>query len=499
MIDRKFDLIDSFRELKVLIIGEAMLDVYLNGSVQRICREAPAPIVDIDGQQNAAGGAANTAVNIRSLGGRTTFLSVVGDDPAGLLLRRILLADGVPVDDLLIDPGRSTLVKNRITAGSQILLRFDQGTTARVDDDTETELIDRISRIFPSSDAVVISDYGYGIVTPKALERVRELQASAPKVLVVDSKHLADFRSLHATSVKPNYEETLSLLGLEGSVTPEEITSYGEQILELTGSRIAAVTLDSKGALFFERGCPPYRTYARPAHRARGTGAGDTFVSALALCLAAGAPTAVAAEMASASAAVVVGKDGTTPCSAQELREYFQFGGKWVSGVDRLAERIELYRKQGQSIVFTNGCFDILHSGHVNCLHAAKAMGDVLIVGINSDGSVRRLKGGERPVNRLEDRIRLLAALGCVDHVVAFEEDTPVEIIRAVRPDVFVKGGDYTVQTLPEAPLVHELGGRVVILPYTKNLSTSGIIDRIRRPLNGESAGESVELAREEA
>jgi D-beta-D-heptose 7-phosphate kinase/D-beta-D-heptose 1-phosphate adenosyltransferase len=481
MIDSMLGFIDSFNHVRVLVVGDAMLDVYMDGSVKRVSREAPVPIVDIARQKRAAGGAANTAVNIRSMGGRVRFLSVIGDDREGCLLQSALEDGGVKADDLLVHSGRSSLVKNRITAGSQILLRFDQGTTEQIDDGIEDELIVRLSRSFPASDAVIVSDYGYGLVTPRVIEKLHQLQMSSPRTLVVDSKHLSDFRALDVTSVKPNYDETLRLLGLETTVTPEQIACYGDRILELTGSRIAAVTLDSKGALFFERGSSPYRTYAHPAHQARSTGAGDTFVSALTLSLALDAPTAIAAEMASAAAAVVVGRDGTTACSAGELREYFRLGGKCVGDLGRLAECVDLCRKQGQTIVFTNGCFDILHRGHISYLNKAKAMGDVLMVGINSDKSVRKLKGIDRPINGLEDRIRVLAALSCVDHIIAFDEDTPADVLRIVRPDVFAKGGDYTLEALPEAPLVRELGGQVQILPYVESLSTTGIIDRIRK------------------
>jgi D-beta-D-heptose 7-phosphate kinase/D-beta-D-heptose 1-phosphate adenosyltransferase len=185
---------------------------------------------------------------------------------------------------------------------------------------------------------------------------------------------------------------------------------------------------------------------------------------------------------------VVVEKDGTTSCSARELREYFSLDGKWISDLKRLGARVELYRKERQSIVFTNGCFDILHRGHITYLNRAKAMGDILIVGVNSDSSVRRLKGPERPINNLQDRIQVLTALSCVDHIIAFDEDTPAEVIKVVRPDTFIKGGDYTLETLPEAPLVRELGGCIRILPYIENLSTTDIIDRIRKSQDSEAA-----------
>ncbi len=481
MRDHLLNLIDSFRGLKVLVIGDAMLDVYLNGTVERVCREAPVPVVDISERKRAPGGAANTAVNICSLGGKAVFMSVLGGDAEGGQLRNALKANGVSVEHLLVHPGRSSLVKNRITSSSQILLRFDHGATETIDSEVENTLIHKLSRAFKDVDAVVISDYGYGLVTPGIIHAIAELQSLSPRTLIVDSKNLSDYRHLSVTAVKPNYDETVRLLGLKRSVRPEDIACYGERVLEVTGSRIAAVTLDSKGAIFFENGCPPYRTYAHPAKQAQATGAGDTFVSALALALALNAPTAVAAELASAAAAVVVAKDGTTSCSAEELRDYFYPGGKCVKDLDRLAEKVRSYRKESQSIVFTNGCFDILHRGHIAYLNRAKELGDVLIVGINSDSSIHRLKGPERPINTLEDRIQVLTALSSVDHIIAFDEDTPADIIRVVRPDVFVKGGDYTLDTLPEAPLVKELGGRIQILPYLEDRSTTDIIDRIRR------------------
>ena len=475
------DLVDSFREMRVLVMGDAMLDVYIDGSVERVCREAPVPIVDVHSRKRAAGGAANTAVNVSALGGDVVFLSVVGDDAEGRNLVGILEENRVSVNHLLVDQARGTLVKNRITAGPQILLRFDHGTVGSIDGTTEQWVIELLSSFYADFDAILVSDYAYGLVTPTVIDALARLQSATPRVLVVDSKHLMNYRSVNVTSVKPNYDEALRLLGLKKSVSPEEIALHGDAILDLTGSRMAAVTLDSKGALFFERGSSPYRTYANAAHQARSTGAGDTFVSALTLSLAGNASTAVAAEIASAAAAVVVGKDGTTACSAQELRDYFRVEGKRISDTRHLQEAVEVYRRQGMSIVFTNGCFDILHRGHISYLNGAKAMGDVLIVGINSDASVRRLKGPERPINGLDDRIEVLSALSCVDHLIAFEEDTPSELIKVIRPDIFIKGGDYSIESLPEAPLVRDLGGRIHILPYVDNLSTTDIIGRIRQ------------------
>jgi D-beta-D-heptose 7-phosphate kinase/D-beta-D-heptose 1-phosphate adenosyltransferase len=299
----------------------------------------------------------------------------------------------------------------------------------------------------------------------------------------VDAKHLVRYARAGVTVVKPNFAQAVSMLG---STQPEGpgsrapwMAEQGERLLERCGADIVAVTLDADGALVFERGRPPHRTHARPHPQLRAAGAGDTYLTVLALALAAGADTPSAAELASAAAAVVTAKEGTATCSAAEVAEMLAPGGKLLAG-EQVAQRMAFHRAQGHRIVFTNGCFDILHRGHTTYLNRAKALGDVLVVGVNTDAGVRRLKGAERPINQLEDRIEVLAALSCVDHVVAFGEDDPSRLIRSVRPHVFVKGGDYTRGRLPEAAVVEELGGTVVLLPYEADRSTTRIIDRIR-------------------
>lgn len=478
-------LIDSFTGLNAVVLGDAILDGYLEGSTGRLCREAPVPVVALSHRRYAPGGAANTAVNIASLGGQATLVSVIGDDADGDRLREALDAHGVSTEYFLRRRSRHTPTKHRVIADSHMLVRFDEGTCDPLDQDTEQVLVARLLDLFTECDALIVSDYGYGIMTPGIIKAIGDLQARSPRILVVDSRHhLGCFRDLGATAVKPNYSEVVQLLGdFQGDLShtrAEGLASCGQRILDLTGAQLVAVTLDTEGAILFERSRPPYRTYARPTRHARATGAGDTFVSALALALAAGAHTAAAAELASAASAVVVGKDGTAACSAQEVREYVSAEGKYIPDLARLAARLEFHRRQGRRIVFTNGCFDILHRGHITYLNHAKALGDLLIVGVNSDASVQRLKGPMRPINTLDDRIQVLAALSCIDHLIAFEGDTPSDLIEAIRPDVYVKGGDYTRETLPEVPLVERLGGSVQFLPYVEDQSTTGIIERIR-------------------
>lgn len=477
------DLIDRFGGLRVLIVGEAMLDRYLEGVATRLCREAPVPVVELGHVTDAPGGAANTAANVAALGARAVFLSVTGEDAEGAALRSELAGRGVETENVVFAPERRTIAKQRVVADGHLLVRFDQGSTGELDEATERVLLERLDSLLPACDAVIASDYGYGVLTPRIIDRLATWSRDEDGMLVVDAKDLRRYAEARPAAVKPNYDEALGLLGLHavhGSrARAGQMAAEGGHILDLTGARMAAVTLDTDGALIFDREGPPYRTYATPRPNARAAGAGDTFLAALTVALAAGAGVPEAAEIASAAAAMVVAQDGTACCTAADLRAAI-VGEQKVLPDDALADLVAAYRKRGKKIVFTNGCFDILHRGHITYLNRAKALGDVLIVGVNSDGSVRRLKGETRPINGLADRLGVLAGLSGVDHLVAFEEDTPERLIETVRPDLFVKGGDYTRETLPEAEQVERLGGHVQILPYMEDRSTTRIISRIQ-------------------
>ncbi len=479
------DLIGRFAGLNVLVIGEAILDTYLEGSAGRLAREAPVPVVAITHRLDLPGGAANTAVNAAALGANVSFVSVAGDDAEGRALRRVLDEAGVATDSLIHDPMRQTLAKHRVLAGAQMLVRYDQGSTDALHPDAEDAVIGRIATLYEGSDAVIISDYSYGVLTPRVIGAIAALQAHMPRLLLADSRDLTRYRNAAITVAKPNYEECTRLLGeaavQETRVRLQQVASMGDLLLERTGARLVAVTLDADGALLLERSVPPYRTFARQVREPQPAGAGDTFLSALALALAAGARGPQGVELASAAAGVVVGKERTATCSARELLEYLAGEEKCLPDGERLAARVAFHRQQGRRIVFTNGCFDILHRGHITYLNRAKALGDLLIVAVNSDASVRRLKGHDRPINALEDRLQVLAALSSVDYLVPFEEDTPEALIRVARPDIYVKGGDYQRESLPEAPLVEKLGGAVQILPYVEDHSTTDVIEKIRR------------------
>ncbi|MDP8962197.1 MAG: D-glycero-beta-D-manno-heptose 1-phosphate adenylyltransferase [Actinomycetota bacterium] len=509
----------AFRRVKLLVVGDVMLDRYLWGSSQRLCREGPVPIVEVEAVDDRPGGAGNAAANAAALGATTRLLTAVGDAAESDRIRLALAAAGVDAD-LFVSPGRPTLVKHRVMAHDQLLARFDLGQARPLGDGPERELGERLGRLFDEADAVIVSDYGYGVCSAALRATLAARQSATPRTLLVDARSPDLYREAGVTVSKPNYSEALKLLGVPPTSGPsraEQIEEQADRLLESTGGQLVVVTLDSDGAVILERGQAPQRVAPRPAARgpvreANGragptgtgreatrwggptgtgregtrwggpmlsTGAGDTFGAAFALAITAGADAVAAAEIASAAAAVVVGKPGTAVCSLEELQ--LQLGGeKKIDSLESVAAKADLYRRRGLRIVVTNGCFDILHRGHVAYLNRAKLLGDVLVVGVNSDRSVRRLKGSGRPVNPLDDRLHVLAALGCVDHVVPFDEETANRLVEAVRPDVYAKGGDYTREMLAEAETVERYGGAVEILAYVEDRSTTKLIDLIR-------------------
>ena len=393
------------------------------------------------------------------------------------------------VDRLVAQAGRRTLLKARVLCDDHLVVRFDQGTTAPVAEDTQQAILCGLEELFPWCDVVIVSDYGYGVAAPAVIDRLRSLQAASPRVLVVDAKSLAAYREVGMTACKPNFRQASCAAG------PLNQRGGGTTHRFASAQRRGAARTDRQrhrgGDLGCRRGADfPARAASLPHLRPGGPtessrGAGDTFLTTFAAALAVGLATPAAAELASAAAAVVVAKAHTATCTREELQEQLAGRQRPQDTLRRLLPILEEYRQKNRRIVLTSGCFDILHRGHVAYLAQARRLGDVLVVGVNTDDSIRRLKGPGRPINQLADRMGLLAALASVDHVVAFEEDTPHGLIQAVRPDVFVKGGDYSRATLPEADLVERLGGTVQIIPFAFDCSTTRIIKHICHAYGG--------------
>lgn len=465
-------LLDDVVDVKVTVMGDALLDVFIAGTMRGLCREAPAPVVAVSGRTGAPGAAGNAAANVAALGGQVRLVSVAGQQ-----LRDLLEAYGVPTNGVLEGP---TVVKHRVVAGGHILMRLDEGNGAG-----EMPALDAIlDEALVGAAAFVISDYEYGVLgahRTAALHKARDRVA----VMVVDAKQPARYRDLHPTASTPNYAEAARMLGLplvdNDGERLAQILGHGEGLLAATGARLVAVTLGSNGSVLFEQGRPPYRAVVAGAAPHDVVGAGDVFTAALALALGARAPAPIAVEFATQAATCASHSSAglTARCARQLLAARLHSADKAMAPRD-LAQWARTMRTAGMRIVFTNGCFDILHEGHVALLSQAKALGDRLIVAVNDDDSVRALKGPGRPVIELSGRMRMLAALGCVDHVVAFSGPTPVDLIEDVRPDLYVKGGDYTSKALPELPVLQRLGVEVRLLDYVEDRSTSRIIEHVR-------------------
>ncbi|WP_431973645.1 D-glycero-beta-D-manno-heptose 1-phosphate adenylyltransferase [Micromonospora haikouensis] len=589
--------VESWLGRPVLVIGDAMLDEWRFAESDRLCREAPAPVLTLRRRISAAGGAANTAVNVAALGGRAVLVAPVGADVAGDELHDCLDRAGV-WDRTVAQPGRHTPVKRRMLAGNQILLREDSGDP---DDTLDGDGVQRLLTALEcateelraaaggEAPTLVVCDYGLGALPAPVrawLVAARDRYAT----IALDAHDLADWRGLAPTVVTPSFAEATRLLaraasrtdshlhldhpaadpadgpselsvgtapgaagspavsapagvsgagvpgtgaqgaapppagaplgpptGGTGEPTPGEdrvamtgdglsVTGTGVTVSALagegvdravlaearlaelrahTGADVVAVTLDTEGAVVGGADGASRRSHSTPVPASHAVGAGDAYLAAMTLALAAAAPLPTAAQLAQLAATITVSDTGTCVCRREDLLHALGARGDDAKhpvlvAPDELAAIVETQRGAGRSVVFTNGCFDVLHPGHVRYLEQARALGDLLVVAVNSDGSVRRLKGPDRPVNPVEDRVALLAALACVDHVVIFEEDSPAGLIEVVRPDVYVKGGDYPPEMVPEAPLVRRLGGQVRTLGYVPDRSTSAIIDRIR-------------------
>jgi D-beta-D-heptose 7-phosphate kinase/D-beta-D-heptose 1-phosphate adenosyltransferase len=315
--------IDIWQSLTVLVVGDVMLDSYLQGTTDRLCQEAPVPVVAITEQQDFPGGAANVAANVSRLGAKTWLLSVIGQDETGERLRSALCRHQVATPYLFSSSLRSTLSKQRVVGNHQVLIRFDQGSTHSLAEDFEQQIIQQLSELFPGCDAVIVSDYGYGVITSGIIQTLETLQRRYKKTLVIDSKNLALYQNVNASAVKPNYAETLKLLSLppDDRDRIQQLTPYTQMLLDLTGADRVAVTLDRDGVLMLERDQPYFHLPTRPAPTHHTSGAGDTFISALTLALAAQAPTPTAAQIATAATAISVSQPGTTVCTVEALRQ----------------------------------------------------------------------------------------------------------------------------------------------------------------------------------
>jgi D-beta-D-heptose 7-phosphate kinase/D-beta-D-heptose 1-phosphate adenosyltransferase len=481
--------LDSIESPTIFVVGDLMLDLYVWGDVERVSPEAPVQVLSVSSDESRPGGAGNVAANLAALGSHARCFGIVGDDPDGQLLCQMLKEQGVDISGIILDKARPTTVKTRMIAHGQQLLRVDRESRRLIDDILRSEMFECFKGSLEACDAVLVPDYGKGTLPDELLREILAACKKAKKPVLIDPARDRNYRTYAGCTVlKPNRAEAAQAAGIK--ITDEKtLEEAAGIILHQTRAQHLIITQGGDGMTIFEEGAEPSYVagLSRPVFDV--TGAGDTVLSLLGYVLAGGGTVAEAAEVANIAGGLVVGKIGASPVTkaeiGQELRGLHQIASHKLKSFEEIVQACEEHRRRKQKIVFTNGCFDLLHVGHIKLFQFAKSRGEVLIVGLNSDDSIGQLKGQGRPVLDQNERGYILSALEHVDYIVIFEETTPLNLIRAIRPEVLVKGADYSEDTVVGRGFVESYGGKVELAPLVEGVSSSGIMSRIT---NGEEA-----------
>lgn len=477
----------DFSRVRALCIGDVMLDRFVYGQVSRVSPEAPVPIIRVSRETAMLGGAGNVARNIAALGGEATLIGIVGADKGADELRaRISETDGI-CDALVACSRRPTTCKTRIIAANQQVARLDEEILMPLQEREREIVLQHVAAALPNCDIIVLSDYAKGMLTRKLVASIISLAGEAGVPVLVDPKQ-DDFSYYSgATLIKPNLSELGSATRMPiGS--DEQIRAAAAQAMLIAGAGAILVTRSEKGMMYLDADGNDFSVSSRAREVFDVSGAGDTVIAALAVAMGAGMPIESVVHIANIAASLVVAKLGTATITAAELMDELDAAARAAASSEEIcvtpmvqaAEIVEAWRMRGLRVGFTNGCFDILHRGHVRLLEAARSRCDRLVLALNTDDSVRRLKGPERPVNELDDRAAVLMALQAVDVIVAFAEDTPLETIKRLRPNMLFKGADYSPEQVVGADIVKADGGELVLLDLVPGRSTTNIIARAR-------------------
>jgi D-beta-D-heptose 7-phosphate kinase / D-beta-D-heptose 1-phosphate adenosyltransferase len=480
------ELVRRFTDARVLVLGDVMLDRYVSGNAGRLSPEAPIPVLRPMSSRATLGGAANVALNVAMLGGHVALVGVIGDDAAGAEVARLLAVSPGIAPYLVVATARPTTAKTRFLAGVHQLLRLDEETTAPIDQATRATLLQRFAEALETADVVVLSDYAKGLLTDDVLRAVMARAGAMGRRVIADPKRI-DFGAYRgATVLTPNEQEVRQGTRIDAA-DDLEADRAGRLALDMTGGEAVVVTRSEKGLTLVRRDQPALHLPTRAREVADVSGAGDTLVAALAVALGAGASLPEASVLANITAGISVGKQGTATVSREELLgilhlEDLVATDRKIATREEATSRAAAWRAQGLRVGFANGCFDLIHPGHVHLLTEARARCDRLIVALNTDASVQRLKGPTRPLQNETARAIVMASLAPVDLVVLFGEDTPVELIQALQPDVLVKGADYSIDQVVGADLVRGWGGIVLLVELQQGHSTTGTIRRMTSP-----------------
>jgi D-beta-D-heptose 7-phosphate kinase/D-beta-D-heptose 1-phosphate adenosyltransferase len=475
--------LEGFSFLKVLVVGDFMLDEYLWGKVERISPEAPVAVVEVERETRTLGGAGNVVHNLVGLGAQVEVLGLVGEDNPGKLLKQEMTRLGVPVEGLFTESSRRTSRKTRVIGASQQVVRIDRETRIPASPAFERAALDFLRARLSGIHALVLSDYGKGVLTPALLQELISHGRAQGCPVVVDPKG-ADYSIYSGASlITPNRKEAEMAAGYS-LAKQEDLLRAGSTLRKTLSLEYLLITLGAEGMLLFSADQPALHIPTRAEEVFDVSGAGDTVVALMALGLAQWGDAVLAAILANVAAGVVVGKIGTAPILRAELARELGHGGSQME--DKIKPPAELrlllpqLQAQGKRVVFTNGCFDLIHGGHIKFLEESRRLGDVLVVALDSDASVRQVKGEGRPVIREDQRLRIMAALSAVDYVTLFSSDQLSKLLSALRPDILTKGSNYAKEKVAGREIIQGYGGEVKLLPITDSASISNLIERIR-------------------
>ena len=466
-----------------LVIGDVMLDRYLMGNVNRISPEAPVPVVLLKKSEDRAGGAANVAANLSGLGLHTQIIGCIGEDDAGHTLNKLMMENGIDTSHIMKSKFRPTVSKTRVMGGNQQIVRIDDESSAIFNPQESAELLTQVALALSAKPfMVILSDYAKGLLSDNTCKAIIQQCRAIGIPVIADPKGHDYSKYKGANALTPNKKETAEACNVPMHET-EALLQAAQQLKDRLGLDFIAVTRGEEGISYIDH--EQIQHISATAKKVFDvSGAGDTVIATLAAGMMHGLNTHDALQLANIAAAIVVGKVGTVPVSQIELLQALVSENK-LSQADKICDKTQLmslisqWKANHEKIVFTNGCFDLLHAGHVTYLEAAKKTGDKLILGLNTDRSVNALKGPTRPVIHEQDRARVLAALASVDAVILFDEDTPINLINAIQPDVIAKGSDYTEAQVVGAKEVKSWGGRVALIDLVAGRSTSGILKKI--------------------
>ena len=470
--------IPDFSNIKILVVGDLMLDRYWHGPTSRISPEAPVPIVKIEESEERPGGAGNVALNIAALSGCSSLIGLTGQDEAAQILKNRLTHQGVKCDFVEL-AGCTTITKLRVLSRHQQLIRLDFEDGFLNDESACQQLLTKYQNQLEKHDVIIFSDYQKG--TLQNLPKLISLAKAQGKKVIIDPKGHDFSHYQGATLLTPNLSEFEAIVG--HCENDQQLVKKAEQLRKSLQLSALLITRSEKGMTLIQKDQAAIHLPTRARDIYDVTGAGDTVIATLAAAIAAGDDLLEATKLANLAASVVVGKMGTACITVHELRNAMRQLSDIEQGIiteQRLITVVSDAKAHGEKIIMTNGCFDILHAGHVTYLEQAKSLGDRLIVAVNDDASVKRIKGAERPVNTMNRRMQVLAGLSCVDWVVPFYEDTPTRLICDVSPSVLVKGGDNNPDDIPGGDCVKQQGGEVLVMEYVDNCSTTGLIRSIR-------------------